>query len=42
MNPFEKEDITDQPFLYSQLLGILDSSEDANEDMMRTSSGLIW
>lgn len=39
-DPFEKEDITDQPFLYSQLLGILDSSEDANEDMMRTSSAI--
>ena len=39
-DPFEKEDIADQPFLYSQLLGILDSSEDANEDMMRTSSAI--
>ena len=39
-DPFEKEDITDQPFLYSQLLGLLDSSEDANEDMMRTSSAI--
>lgn len=39
-DPFEKEDIVDQPFLYSQLLGILDSSEDANEDMMRTSSSI--
>ena len=39
-DPFEKEDIIDQPFLYSQLLGILDSSEDANEDMMRTSSAI--
>lgn len=39
-DPFEKEDVTDQPFLYSQLLGILDSSEDANEDMMRTSSAI--
>ena len=39
-DPFEKEDITEQPFLYSQLLGILDSSEDANEDMMRTSSAI--
>ena len=38
--PFEKEDISDQPFLYSQLLGLLDSSEDANEDMMRTSSAI--
>ena len=39
-DPFEKEDISDQPFLYSQLLGLLDSSEDANEDMMRTSSAI--
>lgn len=39
-DPFEKEDISDQPFLYSQLLGLLDSSEDANEDMMRTSSSI--
>ena len=39
-DPFEKEDINDQPFLYSQLLGLLDSSEDANEDMMRTSSAI--
>lgn len=39
-DPFEKEDLIDQPFLYSQLLGLLDSSEDANEDMMRTSSAI--
>ena len=39
-DPFEKEDISDQPFLYSQLLGLLDSSEDVNEDMMRTSSAI--
>ena len=39
-DPFEKEDLSDQPFLYSQLLGLLDSSEDANEDMMRTSSAI--
>ena len=39
-DPFEKEDISDQPFLYSQLLGFLDSSEDATEDMMRTSSAI--
>lgn len=37
-DPFEKETISDQPFLYSQLLGLLDSSEDANDDMMRTAS----
>lgn len=38
--PFEKEKLSDQPFLYSQLIGFLDSSEDANEDMMRTSSAI--
>lgn len=37
-DPFEKESIEDQPFLYSQLLGLLDASEDAAEDMMRTAS----
>ena len=37
-DPFEKESIEDQPFLYSQLLGLLDASEDANDDMMRTAS----
>lgn len=39
-DPFEQETIEDQPFLYSQLLGLLDSSEDANDDMMRTSSAI--
>lgn len=37
-DPFEKESVEDQPFLYSQLLGLLDSSEDANDDMMRVAS----
>ena len=37
-DPFEQEAISDQPFLYSQLLGLLDSSEEANDDMMRTAS----
>lgn len=37
-DPFEKEPIDDQPFLYSQLLGMLDSDENANDDMLRTSS----
>lgn len=37
-DPFEQEKISDQPFLYSQLLGLLDASEDANDDMMRTAS----
>ena len=36
--PFEKEQLSDQPFLYSQLIGFLDSSEEGNDDMMRTSS----
>ena len=39
-DPFEKEAVTDQPFLYSQLLGLLDSSEEQNEDMIRTSSAI--
>ena len=39
-DPFEKESLDDQPFLYSQLLGLLDSSEDANDDMMRTASAI--
>ena len=36
--PFEKEKLSDQPFLYSQLIGFLDASEQGNDDMMRTSS----
>lgn len=39
-DPFEQEPASDQPFLYSQLLGLLDSSEDANDDMMRTASAI--
>lgn len=39
-DPFEKELLSDQPFLYSQLLALLDSSEEANEDMIRTSSAI--
>lgn len=39
-DPFEKEEISDQPFLYAQLLGMLDSSEDANDDMVRISSAI--
>lgn len=38
--PFAQEKITDQPLLYSQLVGFLDSSEDANDDMMRVSSSI--
>lgn len=37
-DPFVKESISDQPFLYSNLIGYLDASEDANEDRMRISS----
>ena len=36
--PFDKEKLSDQPFLYSQLIGFLDSSEEGNDDMMRTAS----
>lgn len=39
-DPFEREPVRDQPFLYSQLLGMLDASEDANEDMMRVSAAI--
>lgn len=39
--PFEKERLADQPFLYSQLIGFIDSSEDANEDMLKISSSII-
>lgn len=39
-DPFDKEPVSDQPFLYSQLLGMLDASEDANDDMMRVSSAI--
>lgn len=39
-DPFEKESISDQPFLYAQLLALLDSSEETNEDMIRTSSAI--
>lgn len=39
-DPFEQEPVSDQPFLYSQLLGMLDASEDANDDMMRVSSAV--
>ena len=39
-DPFEGEKIEDQPLLYSQLIGYLDSGEDGNDDMMRTSSAI--
>lgn len=37
-DPFEQEAVSDQPFLYSQLLGLLDSGGDENDDMMRNAS----
>lgn len=37
-DPFEIEAISDQPFLYSQLLGLLDAGGEENDDMMRNSS----
>ena len=37
-DPFVKESVSDQPFLYANLIGYLDASEDANEDRMRVSS----
>ena len=39
-DPFEGEKLEDQPLLYSQLLGFLDSGGDGNDDMMRTSSAI--
>jgi hypothetical protein len=39
-DPFLSEKSEDQPLLYSQLIGYLDSGGDSNEDMMRTSSAI--
>lgn len=39
-DPFAKESISDQPYLYASLIGYLDSSEDANEDRLKTSSSI--
>lgn len=39
-DPFAKELISDQPYLYASLIGYLDSSEDANEDRLKTSSSI--
>lgn len=39
-DPFEKEQSGDQPYLYASLIGYLDSSEDANEDRLKTSSSI--
>lgn len=37
-DPFAKESLADQPFLYANLIGYLDASSEANEDRMRVSS----
>lgn len=37
-DPFDSEAISDQPFLYSQLIGLIDAGGDENDDMMRNSS----
>lgn len=37
-DPFEMEQLADQPFLYSQLLGLMDTGGDENDDMLRNSS----
>lgn len=39
-DPFQKESPSDQPYLYASLIGYLDSSEDANEDRLKTSSSI--
>ena len=39
-DPFEGEKLEDQPLLYSQLIGYLDTGGDGNEDIMRTSSAI--
>lgn len=37
-DPFDSEALMDQPFLYSQLIGLMDTGGDENDDMMRNSS----
>ena len=39
-DPFEKEVVSDQPFLYAQLLMLLDSNQDQEMDMIRLSSAI--
>ena len=39
-DPFEQEAVSDQPFLYSQLLGLLDAGGYENDDMMRNASAI--
>lgn len=36
--PFESEKLSDQPFLYSELIGYLDASPDGNDDRLRVQS----
>lgn len=37
-DPFSKESIEDQPLLYANMRGLLDSNQEANEDMMRNQA----
>jgi hypothetical protein len=37
-DPFMKESVSEQPFLYATLIGYLDAAEEANDDRMRVSS----
>ena len=39
-DPFEKELVVDQPFLYAQLLMLMDSNQDQEMDMIRLSSAI--
>lgn len=39
-DPYEKELIADQPFLYAQLLMLMDSNQDQEMDMIRVSSAI--
>lgn len=39
-DPFEAELVSDQPFLYAQLLMLMDSNQDQEMDMIRTSSAI--
>lgn len=39
-DPFEGEMVEDQPFLYAQLVGLLDNAEESNEEMFRTNSAI--
>lgn len=39
-DPFVEENYSDQSFLYSQLLGILDSSDDTSDDQMKIQSAI--